>query len=148
MVISDERSEKNTPSNSFRKLNLVECTILEPEVFRSNESKSRVELRPKLTNRVDEEKQDEDEDNTPFKENPELPFDYLSLYSPQKRNSKYFLPLFMTKLVLFSAGCGLAHDYSFYLFIVLLTVEFIFMISFLCMRPFISCFTNFRIIMM
>lgn len=86
-------------------------------------------------------------------------FDYISLYDHAKRvmmngtstilftKAKYFLPMLITKVYLNAVLASVVQSKPFYFFIVSAALQVVFLLFMLFVRPFVSKFTNFRIIL-
>ena len=91
-------------------------------------------------------------------EDSHLPYDYLSLYSLAKdgivdgrkarlpTKAKYFLPMLITRLYLIGVLGSVMQDAALAYFIICILLEVLWLIYLIVVRPFISHFTNFRII--
>lgn len=86
-------------------------------------------------------------------------YDYVSLYNHAKRvtvngtstiiftKAKYFLPMLITKVYLNAMLSSFVQSKPFYFFIISAILEIVFIFFMLIVRPFVSTFTNFRIIL-
>ena len=72
-------------------------------------------------------------------------FDYVELYKP-KKYAKYFLPIFMTKMWISLIMMAFLYNHLLYLFCVLCFLDVVHAIITIVQRPFLSWFTNFRIV--
>ena len=75
-----------------------------------------------------------------------LTFDYLELYNPKNKYSKYFLPAFFTKLWISVILSVFLQNHLLYLFGVLCFLNILTICLSIIVRPFIFMLSNIRII--